>query len=536
MHGANRFRKSATLLSALLLALANVGFPASGQTAAASTLSPMQQTADENGQPEVPFILRTTTREVVTEVVALNQRSHPVSDMKESEFDVFVVRGWPLKSRRTIAAFQAVDPALPKPHLDSPSSGFRTARGESCVFGRYSHYEIAFQPLPGDSTAGYHEILVTTSRPNVRLLYRRKYYVGETRTLSRTLRKDNAVVAVLQQAACYHPAAPPSISLAAQPIQTEESDALRFSFVVQPDSLAFISLSNETRRVLLDLGICTFDAEGIPLDFMHTSIGRDLTPLEYQRSLVLGFRKQVEFPKQGNPALIRLVVRDRTTGNLGTLAVIVPNAAREQAAKEEAAAIRKLREAQAGEDRKRPAMHYLNATNGPIRSFGTILPQSGAMCGDVYDVPALTRALPDFWDLDPIGTVYADELNVPQQNIVSSSAIPGVTKAAEWFGIDYYGEFWIDTPGDYTFQLFSDDGAKLFIDDNVLIDLNGLHDVLNREAQIHLEAGRHTLHLPYYQGPGGLALMLLVKPPDGDYEVFDVRDFAPPGGGNTTLP
>ena len=76
-----------------------------------------------------------------------------------------------------------------------------------------------------------------------------------------------------------------------------------------------------------------------------------------------------------------------------------------------------------------------------MRTFGTILPESGAMCGDVYEVPELTRTLPDFWNFSPIGTVYTDELNVPQQNVMSASAIPGVTKTVEWFGIDYYGEF-----------------------------------------------------------------------------------------------
>jgi len=42
------------------------------------------------------------------------------------------------------------------------------------------HYELAYQPSPEGSTGGYHEILVATTRPHVRLSFRRRYYVGMT--------------------------------------------------------------------------------------------------------------------------------------------------------------------------------------------------------------------------------------------------------------------------------------------------------------------------------------------------------------------
>ena len=516
-------------VSAALL-LISLQLPALGQSATSGGNQATQAPASERGNAaEVPFILKTTTREIVVGVVAIDSHNHPVNGMKESELELFVVPGWRQKSRRAITSFQAVDAAIPRPHIDSPSGGFQVASSERCAIRRSSHYEIAFHPSPLDWTGGYHEILVTTSRPNVKLSYRRRYFVGETRTLSKSsLPADTNVDALLQQAACYHPATPPSISLAAQPVESGSTGSLRYSFIVQADSLAFISLSNEARRVQLDLGVCTFDAEGIPLYFLHTSIERELTPLEYERALVLGFQKQLEFPKQGDPSLVRFVVRDRRTGNLGTLSLTTANPARDGVANEQKEATQTLRESQAEEDRKRESKDYIYAAKGPIRSFGTILPQPGAMCGDVYELPEGARNLPDFWNHDPIGTVYTYELNVPPQNIMSSSAIPGVTKTVEWFGIDYYGEFWIDAPGEYTFQLFSDDGARLYIDGNQVVDLDGLHIVLNREVQIHLDAGRHTLHLPYYQGPQGLALMLLVKPPGGQYRVFNLQDFSPP--------
>jgi hypothetical protein len=535
MHGAERFKNMAKPLAGLLLALALFDLPAWGQSPSSpEPMSPEQkQPAGDATLADTPYLLRMTTREVVIGVVAVDQRNHPVSDMKESEFELYLVQGWPLKSRRAISAFRVIDPALPKPHSDAPSGGFRIASSERCAVGRSSHYEIAFQPAPGDSTGGYHDVLVTTSRPHIKLLFQRHYYVGETKVHAKPeAPEDRKAIAVLQQAACFHPATPASISLAVLPPQTGSAGSLRYSLIVQADSLAFISLSEQARRVQLDVGVCTFDGDGIPLWFTHTSIDRELTPSEYQRALVLGFRKQLEFTKQEDPALVRFVVRDRRTGNLGTLSVTIPHPAQERAAREQREAARKLRENQAEEDRKIRDYRtdYLDAKNGLIHSFGSILAQSGGMCGDVYELPQDTRALPDFWSLDPAGIVYAYQLDLPAQHNLISSAIPGVTKRFEWFGVDYYGEFWIDAPGDYTFQLFADDGAKLYIDGNQLINLDSLHIVWNGEARIHLDAGRHELHLPYFQGPQGLALMLLVKPPGGEYKIFDLRDFAAPAG------
>jgi hypothetical protein len=527
----DRFNNAAKLLFALMLAPALFGLPALSQPASspASAHPQEQQHASDTAQDEPQFIIRMTTREVVIGVVARDPQNHPVSDMKTSDFELFIVRGWPLKSQRPITGFQVVDPALPSIHSNSPSAGFQNATSERCAIGRYSHYEIAFHPLPSDWTGGFHDILITTSRPKVKLSYRTSYYVGETKTLSKSSIPVNMTVDdLLKQAACYHSTTPPSISLAAEPLQPDNAGSLRYQFIVHADSLAFISVSDQARQLQLDVGICTFDADGIPLYFMHSPIERELTALEYQRALVHGFQKQLEFLKQGDPASVRFAVRDRRTGNLGTISLMIANPARLAVAnnlKEEA---QKLRESQAQEDRKKEATDYHLTASGPIRSFGTILPQPGAMCGDVYELPQGVRTLPDLWNFDSIGTLYAYQLNVRPQNLTPASTIPGVTKSAQWFGIDYYGEFWINTPGDYIFQLFSDDGAKLYIDENLMIDLSGLHLVLDREATVHLGAGRHTLHLPYFQGPMGLALMLLVEPPDGQYRVFDLRDFPAP--------
>jgi hypothetical protein len=107
--------------------------------------------------------------------------------------------------------------------------------------------------------------------------------------------------------------------------------------------------------------------------------------------------------------------------------------------------------------------------------------------------------------------------------------IPGVTHSSLWFGIDYYGKFYVTKPGEYMFELQSDDGSRLEIDNRLLIDLDGLHDVTKQTATTTLLAGWHSIHVPYFQGPPiALALVLRIQPPGESMRPFNLNEFAPP--------
>ncbi len=75
----------------------------------------------------------------------------------------------------------------------------------------------------------------------------------------------------------------------------------------------------------------------------------------------------------------------------------------------------------------------------------------------------------------------------------------------------------------------SDDGAILQIDDKRVIDLDGLHSAASKDGHVALDAGRHTIHVPYYEGtPYAVALSLWVRGPGEDWKIFDLGDFADP--------
>jgi len=167
------------------------------------------------------------------------------------------------------------------------------------------------------------------------------------------------------------------------------------------------------------------------------------------------------------------------------------------------------------------------AQEPPAATFGTTVVVSGGLRGAIYHIRPGSNRLPDFARLKPVGVIYASSLNVPPQSF--RDGFPGVTKRFEWFAIDYTGRFWIEKPGEYRFSLTSDDGAKLWIDDGVVIDNDGQHPPIEASGSATLEHGVHRIRIAYFQGPRfEVALVLKVAPPGEDLRVFRTDDFRPP--------
>jgi hypothetical protein len=162
-------------------------------------------------------------------------------------------------------------------------------------------------------------------------------------------------------------------------------------------------------------------------------------------------------------------------------------------------------------------------------AFGITVVIPSGLEGKIYHLRSGTKSLPDFSKMKPKGSIYTTTLNVPLQSF--DQGFPGVTKRFEWFAIDYTGRFWVDKPGLYGFVLLSDDGSKLYIDDQVVIDNDGLHSAMEQSGEANLAPGIHRIQISYFQGPRNeVALVLHVRPPGEPIRVFDTNDFKPPQG------
>lgn len=159
--------------------------------------------------------------------------------------------------------------------------------------------------------------------------------------------------------------------------------------------------------------------------------------------------------------------------------------------------------------------------------FGTTVVMPSGLRGVVYHIRRNTTRLPNFHKLKPAGAIYTSSLNVPSQDF--RQGFPGVTKRFEWFAIDYTGRFWIDKPGEYNFVLTSDDGAVLYIDDDMVVDNDGLHPAKDEEGSVTLSGGVHRIRVSYFQGPRfDVALVLRVAAAGEELRVFSTDEFKPP--------
>lgn len=167
------------------------------------------------------------------------------------------------------------------------------------------------------------------------------------------------------------------------------------------------------------------------------------------------------------------------------------------------------------------------AAEDPVYKFGTTVVIPSGLRGSIYRIRRNTARLPDFRRLKPAGAIYTDSLNVPPQDF--RQGFPGVTKRFEWFAIDYTGRFWIEHPGAYNFALTADDGARLYIDDLLVVDNDGQHPPREATGDIELSGGVHRIRVSYFQGPRfHVALVLKVAPPGEPLRVFSTDEFKPP--------
>lgn len=168
-----------------------------------------------------------------------------------------------------------------------------------------------------------------------------------------------------------------------------------------------------------------------------------------------------------------------------------------------------------------------NAQEESVAHFGTTVVLPSGLQGAVYHIHRNTLRLPDFKKMKPVGTIYTSELNIPPQDF--QQGFPGVTKKFEWFAIDYTGRFWISKPGVYRFALTSDDGARLYIDDALVVDNDGTHPPATVTEGRTLAGGIHRIRVSYFQGPRfQVALVLEVAAEGEQMRVFSTDEFKPP--------
>ncbi len=168
----------------------------------------------------------------------------------------------------------------------------------------------------------------------------------------------------------------------------------------------------------------------------------------------------------------------------------------------------------------------------PLRRHLTGLLAASFLVGAFTAVPA-TAAPPSPADelppQEPGVTLRVFDVQVPLDELcdIKAGQTPNVDKlmpridwdAPEDFGFEdrfvsqVTANIHVPEDGSYAFRLTSDDGSRLLIDDQLVIDHDGLHGAEPKDGSVTLAAGHHALRIDHFDRTGGQQVTLAWQPP-----------------------
>ena len=171
-----------------------------------------------------------------------------------------------------------------------------------------------------------------------------------------------------------------------------------------------------------------------------------------------------------------------------------------------------------------------NTVGTGLGIFGTEVMPGHGLIGQVFIPGGPIVRMPDFQRLTPIYTFVTADLNVPTRNYIEGFPTPEMQSVVENFAIRFRAELRVDLPGIYTFELYSDDGSQLYINDRLVVDNDGIHATIRRQGSMRLGTGMHPVEIHYFQGPRhAIALQWLYQPPHGYKQIVPPSAIYRPG-------
>jgi len=131
--------------------------------------------------------------------------------------------------------------------------------------------------------------------------------------------------------------------------------------------------------------------------------------------------------------------------------------------------------------------------------------------GDYYAMPIVPQKRKNYvlkriqeyygdniFDYKKIGAIELDEINIPETTI-GAEKFPGVDRYQQ-FCMILHSKMTIEVDGCYEFSLHSDDGSILWIDDEIIVNNDGGHQMQLTTDIVSLSKGEYPIKLWYFQG------------------------------------
>ncbi|HUT34770.1 MAG TPA: trypsin-like peptidase domain-containing protein [Planctomycetota bacterium] len=111
------------------------------------------------------------------------------------------------------------------------------------------------------------------------------------------------------------------------------------------------------------------------------------------------------------------------------------------------------------------------------------------------------KTLPDF-----------DKLKPTASGVLPTFSL-GAYEGKANFAMRYTGSVEAPKDGVYLFSTRSDDGSRLYIGDQLVVDNDGSHAAGEKRGFIALQAGKHPIRVTFFQGPGDVELKVFYEGP-----------------------
>jgi hexosaminidase len=112
-------------------------------------------------------------------------------------------------------------------------------------------------------------------------------------------------------------------------------------------------------------------------------------------------------------------------------------------------------------------------------------------------------------------TLEIDTALATKKGTASQISINKIQGKAREYGLVFIGYINVNENATFEFSLYSDDGSKLYIDDQLIIDNDGKHARYEKSAGVALKSGLHKIKVNYFDDGPGSTLQVSVKGADG---------------------
>ncbi len=146
--------------------------------------------------------------------------------------------------------------------------------------------------------------------------------------------------------------------------------------------------------------------------------------------------------------------------------------------------------------------HSGNATK---ISYSYIDPAKNGITWNRYDGAFIK--IPDLSKMNPVETGVAYKFDLKKIKLPKYNFVLQLKTFIE-----------IEKEGDYTLYITSNDGSKLFLNDQLFIDNDGEHGAREMSNTAHLSNGRHAIKVEYFQSGGSTVLSLSYSSADIIYQ------------------